>query len=190
MRLSLCLLAAICLLAASVTAVFAVPQQRQMLQLGDDFEGYGDEYFVPLYVDLDNDGMITDADWQTWGGAPPTPTDDKFAKVTALGDGNHVAWLKDNQQTGNAQIYSNFFAPLANPPTERNYGRYQVTMDVMPIDGTFKIDLTTGGTFTTGGNWIVGVGFGGDDNTFFPEQSPARTSSCRPARAVPAGSTG
>lgn len=164
MRLKLCVVAAICLIAASVTAAFAVPQQRQMLHSGDDFEGYAIGAGPILYVDLNGDGLITDDDWQTWG-APANATG-RITEIAGV-DGSQAAHLKDDpglNNTNNSQIYSNFFTPLVTDvnllPDKCKTGVHEVTMDIKPMNGTFKINLTNGTGFTNAYNWCVGLGFG------------------------------
>lgn len=164
MRLILCVLAATCLLAASVTTALAVPQQRQILNYGDDFESYALGAGPLLYVDLDGDGAITDADWLTWG-APANATG-RITEIASI-DGSQAAHLKDDpglNNTNNSQIYSNFFTPLVSDvsllPDKCKTGVHQAIMDIKPMNGTFKINITNGTGFTNGYNWCVGLGFG------------------------------
>ena len=176
MRLSLYVLAAICLLAASATTVFAVPQQKQMLHSGDNFEGYVIPAGPVLYVDLDGDGDIDDNDWQTWG-APANVGTDRITEIASI-DGSQVAHLKDTpglNNTNNSQIYSNYFTPVPVPadvsllPGKCKTGLHQVTMDIKPMNGTFKLNMTNGTGFTSGFNWCVGLGFGSSSgNAYLP----------------------
>jgi len=178
MKLKLCVLAAICLIAASVTAALAVPQQRQMLHSGDDFEGYAIGATVPFYVDLNGDGLITDDDWQTWGG--PTSATGRITEIASV-DGSQAAHLKDDpglNNTNNSQIYSNFFTPMNSNvdllPDKCKTGVHQVTMDIKPMNGTFKINLTNGAGFTNAYNWCLGLGFGSTTGSgYLPGMSSA-----------------
>jgi len=159
----LCLLAAICLAAASIAALAAetIPQS-------DNFEGYA----LGTYAPFVSNGFTT------WGDSATTLSGYRYTVIeNAELDGNpnnQVAHIVDkNEYTApnsnnnkNAHLRTNFWA--SNWPT---YGVRDVSADICPLqtNGPFKVTITNGSGWTSAGNWIASVAFGSTaGNTFFP----------------------
>jgi hypothetical protein len=165
----LVLLALLSLLLTCATPVLAA---QEYAPGGDDFESYD----VGTYFSTNASAPTPKSN--VWGDSGLyTASPARYDKVeTAELDGNadnRVVHMVDSDTASTKYIHlrTNFFTT----PFQSS-GVYCVTMDIKPLQdsGPFKITMSNGAGWTSGGNWLCALGFGSTvSNAYFPGISGA-----------------